>query len=377
MSFREPRNGSSPATAPTVQGQVKGKPKTKQKMPRKEPGVNIDCGDTKKLTQPQSAAKSADRAMLPRATHHAPVRFGDLEVDGYVLQEGTASFSSRGVLKLMTGADTGNLSRYLTRLRDAEGGRRSATAKSAGPDGPQIAAISSDSSSESVGPDLRSIRFLSVDGSTVIDGYDADAVVDIFQRYARLANENKLRAEQIKIALRVSVVLGAVAREGLKLAIYSATGAKQYLEAQMVEDRLAASLKREAGKWMRLFSDEFFLTLARVLRVEAQRKGRRPPIFSAFIAKYFYAWFDQDVYNKLRQVNPLPTKGTKHHQFLTDFARERMEKHQRDVILLLRTSASLEDFDMRFGAAFRGQGLQIGLGLFASQQSAGDERGAR
>lgn len=42
----------------------------------------------KKLNQTKSTVKPIDRTRLPRATHASSVRFGDLEADGYVLQEG-------------------------------------------------------------------------------------------------------------------------------------------------------------------------------------------------------------------------------------------------------------------------------------------------
>lgn len=297
-----------------------------------------------------SANADADRSSLPRATHEASVAFGEIEADGYVLENGTACLSKRGVLRLLGISDDGKLQRYAARVE---------AALRPGPNPRANGTMPHQNSGRMPGPNLRTVRFVTADGSAVIDGLDADSVVDLFQLYVTALGRGVLRADQVPLAARAAIVLGAVAREGLRLAIYSATGAQQYLQAQLIEDRIAASLRREAGKYARLFTDEFFIALARVLRVEPSRNGKRPTVFAAFLSKYFYEWWDKETYAELRRRNPDPTKGSRHHQFLTEFARERFAQHQRDVLVLLRSSTSLGDFDNRFGAAFRGRGLQL------------------
>lgn len=289
---------------------------------------------------------------MPRCTHRGPVRFGEVVADGYVLEDGTACLSKRGVLRLLGVPDDGKLYRYVGRVERAlEPGSNT----DAG------AVLPQKNCGRALGPNLRTVRFKTPDGAAVVDGVDADAAVDIFKLYVTALEKGVLRADQIALAARAAIVLGAVAREGLRMAIYTATGAQEYLQAKLVEDRIAASLKLEAGKWERLFPDEFFVALAKVLRVEPSRNGKRPTIFAHFLSRYFYAWWDKDTYAELRRRNPDPVHGPRHHQFLTEFARERFKQHLRDVIILLKSSASLADFHQRFQAAFYGAGLQLSL----------------
>lgn len=294
-----------------------------------------------------------DRAALPRSTHEGVVRFGEIEADGFVLENGTACLSKRGVLRLLGVPDDGKLLRYAGRI---------SAAIQPGPNKNQNNTPPHKNSGEVPGTNLKFVRFATADGSAVVDGLDADSIVDLFQLYVKALEKGVLRADQIPLAARAAIVLGAVAREGLRLAIYSATGAQQYLQAQLVEDRIAASLRKEAGRWERLFTEEFFIALAKLLRVEASRKGKRPTVFAAFLSRYFYEWWDAETYAELRRRNPDPVNGPRHHQFLTDFARERFKQHQRDVLLLLKSSSSLGDFDNRFRAAFNGRGLQLSFG---------------
>lgn len=298
-----------------------------------------------------------ERAALPRSTHEGVVRFGEIEADGFVLENGTACLSRRGVLRLLTGREdgTGDLGKLSRSLWKTLGNLPQ-------PNLAQNGTLPQKNSGGLPQPNLAFLRFTAADGSAVVDGLDADSIVDLFQLYVKALEKGVLRADQIPLAARAAIVLGAVAREGLRLAIYSATGAQQYLQAQLVEDRIAASLRKEAGRWERLFTEEFFIALAKLLRVEASRKGKRPTVFAAFLSRYFYEWWDAETYAELRRRNPDPVNGPRHHQFLTDFARERFKQHQRDVLLLLKSSSSLGDFDNRFRAAFNGRGLQLSFG---------------
>jgi len=327
---------------------------------------NVAVNESKRaVAQTEAANDNASRAVLlkqergalPRSTHEGVVRFGEIEADVFVLENGTACLSKRGVLRLLTGREdpSGSLDRLVSAV--------SKTLKKVPlPNSAQNGTLPHKTSGQLPLPNPKFIKFTTADGSAVVDGLDADSIVDLFQLYVKALEKGVLRADQIPLAARAAIVLGAVAREGLRLAIYSATGAQQYLQAQLVEDRIAASLRKEAGRWERLFTEEFFVALAKLLRVEASRNGKRPTVFAYFLKRYFYEWWDTETYAELRRRNPDPVNGPRHHQFLTDFARERFKQHQRDVLLLLKSSSSLDDFDNRFRAAFNGRGLQLSFG---------------
>jgi hypothetical protein len=129
------------------------------------------------------------------------------------------------------------------------------------------------------------------------------------------------------------------------------------------------ALRTEAARWKRLFRPEFFDALAHLFRLELGADGHRPACFGAFLAEFFYEWFDKDVLEELRRRRDahraLPPgecgKRRNHHQHLNDEVRQRFEKHHDEVLILVKSSTSLADFRNRFNCVYRNGWLQLSL----------------
>lgn len=295
--------------------------------------------ETKTRAGSDRASTHDQNEVVPRALRGGVLRFGEIEVPCYVLANGTALLTSAGITRIFASSREGNLSGFVAR-------------------------ISRDSSGFSL---LPSLRFRLHNDNAVAKGYPSDTLIDVCSLYVRSLAAGTLHAKQVPLAARAVSIVTACAKTGIVALIWESTGYDKVKAAGALQDKLAATLRHEAGRWERMFSPEFFSALAKVFRIELGSNGRRPMCFAAFLAEFFYEWFDADVYAAVKTRNPRRpehdgAREYRHHQFLTDYARERFRRHQRDVLLLMRASTGLIDFRMKFDAAFRGGPLQLSFG---------------
>lgn len=278
-------------------------------------------------------------APIVRALRDGVLRLGDVEVPCYVLPDGTDLLTKREIIGIFAGRKRGDFGAYLAPILG--------------------------NSSEI--PLDASIRFRLPNNNAVAEGYRAEVLVDICNLYVRALAAGTLHPKQVPLAARAAVIVTACAKVGITALVWEATGYDKVKAANALQDRLALVLREEAAEWAVLFTPAFFAELARLFRLELRGDGRRPMVFAAFIAEFFYGWLGRDVYAAIKAKNPRREaldfeREHKHHQFLTEPARAQFDRHQRDVLILMRASSGLDDFRMRFNAAFRGGGLQLSLG---------------
>lgn len=315
----------------------------KNPRPPKRPSAPTQKAPPAKLVVSRDAAL-AHKDTIPTAILASTLKFGETEVPCCVLSDGTPLLTTGGILGVFAAVKDGNLERYIAR-------------------------IPGDSSKIP----LRSETQFRVPGNNAVaTGYKADALVDICNLYVKALAAGTLHPKQVPLAMRALVILSASAKAGITALVWEATGYDKVKGEAALQDKLAAALRSEAGPYKVLFTPEFFGSLARMFNLSLRPDGRKPMVFAAFLAEFFYSWFDDDVYEAVKDRNPrvAELQGERaflHHQFLTDFARERFEQHQRDVLVLMRSSANLADFRMRFNAVFRGGGLQLSFGDASSR----------
>lgn len=268
---------------------------------------------------------------LARASHAGRVQFGDVSIQCFVC-DGEALLTGRGIARVLRGAKGGSLSRLLERI-PSEFGDKIRGAR----------------------------RVILLPTGQRAQGYPADALVTICRSFHEAARTGALHHKQHAIATRATAVLVSCASVGIDALVFEATGFDSDKPESALQDKLTRVLRAELGQWERLFSREFFHELSRMLRLPLTGGRGRPMRFGAFIAKFFYEWFDEDVAEALRLKNPSPARGSNHHQWLTPEARSRFIQHQRDVILFMRSSQTFADFENRFYAAFGRCGLQQDL----------------
>lgn len=269
----------------------------------------------------------------PRAIGRGSVEFLQSEFECFTLAAGDALISTRGISQILAGTDSGNFRRFIDRICLRSQGFSLAPA----------------------------VEFHPPDNNSVVMGYRTDEIIRISAQLLWLLFTKKLHESQVVAAQRAGLLLAQFANDGLKRAVWEATGYTRARREVSTDEKIAAALRLQAGKWRPLFEAQFFIEMAKLFRLELGADGHRPACFGAFLSEFFYEWFDEEVYVELKKRNPKPQKGKNHHQHLSDEARTRFLQHQREVLLLMRASESLKDFRMRFNAALKGHGLQLML----------------
>jgi hypothetical protein len=252
------------------------------------------------------------------------------------MDDGSAVLSTRGFLRVLAGRDRGDLAAFVAAIPGNDSGFPLAT----------------------------KVRFRLPNNNAIADGYPADLLADVCMRYTTALAAGKLRSNQMAIAARAMTIVNACCKVGLTALTWEATGYDKVKAAGALQSKLSFVLREEAMKWKRMFVPEFFNELARLFRLEFDNTGHRPACFGAFLAEFFYGWFDKDMLEELRRRRALRGpigKGNNHHQHLNDATRKRFVRHQEEVLLLIRSSDSLADFRNRFNRIFHGDWLQLSL----------------
>lgn len=278
-------------------------------------------------------------ATVPRALREGELPIGAIRVPCYALADGTALLTGAAILAVFAVANNRHFGRFVERIPVDSG---------------QI-------------PLWPEVRFRAPSNNAIAVGYRADVVVDVCDLYIRALAAGTLHPKQMPLAIRAAVVSAALGKVGITALIWEATGYDKVKAAGALQDKLALVLREEAGAWEQLFPHEFFVEVARLYRLELRADGRRPMVFAAFLAEFFYEWFDAEVYDAMKRRNPRRPeldgeRRHRHHQFLTPPARARFVQHRGEVLRLMRATPHLADFRMRFDAAYRGAGLQLAFG---------------
>lgn len=131
------------------------------------------------------------------ATHRAPVKLGALTLEGYVLEDGTAVLTARGIVGVLTGREAGDLGGYIDAIpldyRPAMTGRK------------------------------REFR-TPTNNAAAAHGYTATTLTDICRAYVAAWRAEQLHHKQVHLAERATDLLLVLADVGITALVYAATG---------------------------------------------------------------------------------------------------------------------------------------------------------
>lgn len=295
-------------------------------------GAQPPANDTALVRAESTALATGD---LPVAMYSGTLPFGDMELECHVLPGGLAVITTTAIGRFLFGVKDGHLRRFLDRIANGS------------------ALLTSGAE----------VQFRVPGVGPICRGYETDFVIAACDLYLDALIEGTLHAKQRPAAARARIILRSCSKVGLAGLVFEATGYAKHAGANLLQNKLVALLREEAGVWSRMFDLEFYLELAKLYRLELTSTNRRPGCFGAFLAEFMYDGFDTEVAAAIRQRNQrdvVPHK--KHHQFFTDEGRTRFEAHKRDVLMLMRSSTDIGDFRMRFNHLHYGTGLQLALG---------------
>ena len=244
-----------------------------------------------------------------------PLKFGELEIPCYVLEDGRRVLSGRGIQQALGSPSTSG--QWLTRFVNK------------GPLSEYFKA-GENSITERINSPIKFYRRNAGGSQSETHGYEGTLLIDICseiidQNRAGIFNDTEI----VKCA---DIIIRAVAKVGIVALIDEATGYNKAKERAKDELQrfLRTFISEEASKWVKTFPDTFFEDLYRMLGWSWTSSTKRPGYIGRIINDIVYERIGPGLREELNRLNPKNEKGNranKHHQFLTDVGKPKLISH--------------------------------------------------
>lgn len=269
---------------------------------------------------------------VPKATHYGKLRFGDIEVDCAVLEDGRSIITETSLFSLF-------------------GMRRKGRVKIEGSENVEFPRFLNSKSLQEHIPDCLRGRTASFDICLPKGGkayaYDANTVTQILKVYYNAHKAGSLQKNQIPIAITAEIILMALADTGLVALIHESTGFQKEREIDALQQLFSKFIAKELQPWVRRFPATFFDHMKRMYSLAEMK--RTPAFVGHLINRWIYAELSPEIHEELKRLNPVTEAGHRkhrHHQFLTqDIGCPALDRQIQKVITLMSVSDCREDFE--------------------------------
>lgn len=269
---------------------------------------------------------------IPVVWGKGPVKFYDIELDCYILDDGTAVLSKAKMMKAIgrpwKGASRTEMPTFIGAMNLQPFVARY----------PELEEL------------LKGTDFY--DGTRLVSGYRADILPLVCNVYldARNARPRVLSKSQEPVALKCEMLLRSFARVGIVALIYEQLGFEKFKNPDALRLLVESYLAEEDRRWVKEFHNEFFYNLDRIYGNAPTTSRNRPKYYAGFIRKYIYNPIEKGlVLNELDKRNPSDEKGTRkkrHHTLLNEeIGIPSLRKMIERVTALLSISPNKRRFD--------------------------------
>jgi hypothetical protein len=266
---------------------------------------------------------------LPKAWGAGPVRFANIELDCYILEDGTPILNKGKMMKAIGRAWKGSSRTDLPNFIGAK----------------NLLPYVKDELRER----LNGINFLY--GNQVISGYHADVLVLVCNVYLEAREAHALKGKpQLRIAQQCEILLRSFAKVGITALIYEQLGYERFKNPEALRILVESYLVDEVREYSKEFPDEFFQQLDKIYGHERTTSRNRPLYYAKFIRKYIYDPFERgEVLKRLDEKNPLINKKYRKHRFhswlSTDLGLQKLRSQVWQVVAILKTSSGKRTFE--------------------------------
>jgi P63C domain len=270
---------------------------------------------------------------LPYSMFPGTLRLGDVSLQCHVLNDGRRVFTQGEVVRALTGGtDSSNLNRYLSRIGGFDA--------SALPTTP--------------------FQFRVPGNPQPATGYEATLLIEICEAYLNARDLGLLRSGQGKLAQAAEVIIRACAKVGIIALIDEATGYQEVRAKHALQIKLQAFIADEMQEWAKMFPDEFWYELARLEGIHYSPR-HRPLRWGKYVMMFVYDAVDPDVGQELRSINPNPAFLHNHHQWLKKHGQDSVRHQIGQVVGVMKTCNSMDEFRRKFAHVFKRSPLQLEL----------------
>ncbi|MEX0749672.1 MAG: P63C domain-containing protein [Dehalococcoidia bacterium] len=238
---------------------------------------------------PQAVCGSPDR----------PIRIGEVEIQCYVLEDGTRVLSQAGFL-------------------EALGRHRKANVRKEGEE--QLPAILQGKAIRPFIPDevvekSRPITFHTPSGSRA-SGYRAELLPLVCDIYLRANDAGALPHQQRPVARQAEILVRGLAHTGIIALVDEATGFQELRAKDALARILEAFVAKEIQAWVQTFPDDYYRHLFRLRGLDYPADSvRRPQYFGHLTNDFIYKRLAPGVLDELKKVTPRTEDGRPKHRY--------------------------------------------------------------
>ncbi|MFG1717879.1 P63C domain-containing protein [Micromonospora chalcea] len=265
-----------------------------------------------------------------------PLRIGEVEIECYVLDDGTRVLTQASFLRAL-------------------GRHPKANVRREGDVVPIPAILQSKALSSFITDDIlqmaRPITFRLPNGGRA-HGYDAAVLPVVCELYLKARESGALDRQQEHVAKRAEILVRGLAHVGIIALVDEATGYQEYRARDALSKILEAFIEKELQPWVRTFPAEFYRQLFRLRGLDYPHDSpKRPQYFGKLTNDIVYKRLAPGVLDALKEVTPRNEQGRPKHKYFqhltSNIGYPKLREHLGSVVTLMRLSRDWEDFVMK------------------------------
>ena len=260
-----------------------------------------------------------------------PLRLGEIEIECYVLDDGTRVLSQASFLRALGRHPKANVRREEGRLPAILQGKAI---------NPFI--------SEEVLEKSRPITFRTGTGGRA-SGYNAELLPAVCEIYLQARDAGVLPSNQEHVAKQAEVLVRGLARVGIIALVDEATGYQEIRQKRALAEILEAYIATELRPWVQTFPDDFYREIFRLKGLDYPRSTvKRPQYFGNITNDIVYRRLAPGVLEELKRVQIKSDTGRPRHKLFQRLTANtgypKLREHLGSVVTLMKLSKDWDDF---------------------------------
>jgi hypothetical protein len=261
------------------------------------------------------------------------LKIGNVEVECYVLEDGTRVLSGRGMQQAI--GLGGEAKTHGSKLR-------------------QFLSL------ESIKPFVNKELAMALDnpmrfmrpgrGGIPAIANEATLLIDVCEAIIRAKDAGKgFRKSWLPVAYQAQIITLSFAKAGIIAAVDEVTGYQEVRERDAIQKIIDKYLTDYARKWSKVFPDSFWEKLLRVKGYESYIGLKRPSFVGHWVNDVVYDRIAPGIRQKLKELNPRTESGNRRYkntQFMTlDHGIPELREHLSKTQVLMDAASSPKEFD--------------------------------
>lgn len=259
-----------------------------------------------------------------------PLRIADMEIDCYVLEDGTRVLSQASFLGALGRHRKANVRSYeqVPPILQSKALR------------PYI--------SEATLEKSRPVTFWTPSGSRA-SGYRADLLPEVCRIYLKARDANTLAHNQQHVARQADILLRGLSDLGIIGLVDEATGYQNLRAQNALSKILEDFIAKELQPWVKTFPDDFYRELFRLRGMDyPSGPVRRPQYFGAITNDIVYKRLAPGVLDELKKVTPRAESGRPKNRLFqrltTNIGYPKLREHLGSVVTIMKLSNGWHNF---------------------------------